>query len=94
MEGWIVALIALAAMINIVVATLVLFNFGADHSSHTGLPLPTQDCALPYRMHKASKMNWFGSWCCSLLTFIVLPLPYIFQVIWWLFHIGGGNRKK
>lgn len=90
MEGWALALIALHAMINVVLATLVLVNFGLDHSYHT--ELPTQDCALPYRMHKASKMNWFGSWCCSLLTFIVLPLPYIFQVIWWLFHIGRNSR--
>ena len=92
MEEWVLLLIALFVIANETVAVVVLINFGVDHSYHT--QLPTQDCALPYRMHKASKMNWFGSWCCSLLTFIVLPLPYIFQVIWWLFHIGGGNRKK
>ena len=79
-------LIALYSLINVIVTALTLVNFGVRTSDS-----PSQDCALPYRMHRASKMNWFGCWVCSLLIFIPLSIPYILQVAWWLFHI---KREK
>lgn len=52
------------------------------------------NCFLPYRLYKTTKMNWFGSWLCSILIFILLPVGYIMQVFWWLFHIGTNEKKK
>lgn len=86
MQGFYNFLIAFYSLINGIATIFTLVNFGLRTPDS-----PTQDCALPYRMHKASKMNWFGCWVCSLLIIIPLPIPYILQVAWWLFHI---KREK
>lgn len=46
---------------------------------------------LPMSLKAHSTMNWFGCWMCSILLFILIPLTYTFQVIYWLFHLGSSK---
>lgn len=56
----------------------------------SGLP-ESPTFLLPMSLKSHSTMNWFGCWVCSILLFILIPLTYTFQVIYWLFHLGSSK---
>ena len=82
------AFIFIYSLINVCVGVAVISNWIIRASDEYPQRYFSSDFALPYRLHDATNMNWFGAWFCSLLLLVLFPLGYLLQFIWWLCHIG------
>lgn len=75
-----VLIFTIEAFINVTFLVITVNGIGFKYEWDVYVPMPKD-----FKYH--TKMNWLGCVICYILLFILLPIPNICKLIYWLFHI-------
>lgn len=86
-NGVLITIIAIISIIELAISIIIISEDFID------LPFPPPDWkkpsrVLPHDLYKRTNMNMIGCVIVSILLFIVLPIVWIYRLLYIIFHLG------
>lgn len=86
-NGVLITIIAIISIIELAISIIIISEDFID------LPFPPPDWkkpsrVLPHDLYKRTNMNMIGCVIVSILLFIVLPIIWIYRLLYIIFHLG------